>query len=125
MEIEQTTRDGIPVLVVAGRVQLTDADDFENAIRSLEEKSSQFIIDLSRATYICSMGLGALIASRRRLMRKGGEIRIVADSGDVLDVIRLTMIDKVILIENSIESAISSFLNRLKNFQNKSDTTDS
>ena len=117
MEIERTSKGGIPVISVRGRVQMTDTDSFEEVIRKTENDVPRFIIDLSDASYICSMALGVLIASRRRLMRKGGEIRIVVKSGDVLDVLRLTMIDKVILVEATIEKALASFLNHLRGIQ--------
>lgn len=108
MEITITQTDGVQVVCASGRIQMTDSDQFEKAIRQ-PDISTQFVLDLSNTTYMCSMALGALIACKRRIMRAGGEMRIVVLPGDVLDVLRLTMIDKVIQVEESVNQAIKSF----------------
>lgn len=109
METRITKNNNIKILKISGRIQMTDTDAFEGNIKQLHTKSeSQVVIDLSDAMYLCSTALGVLIAAKRRMMRKGGELILVVNKGDILDVLRLTMIDKLIHLEDSLDKAIKS-----------------
>ncbi|MBX7057036.1 MAG: STAS domain-containing protein [Leptospirales bacterium] len=94
------------MLTLAGKIQMGDTERLEKALDELvggEERS--FVIDLSGVAYICSSALGVLIAVKRRIARMNGEVRLIIRPGEVLDLFRLTMVDRVFPIHRSVEEA--------------------
>lgn len=110
LQLEHHTEEMLVILSAAGRIQMQDGDLFEQELARVGTHSiERFILDLSQSDFICSTALGAIIATKRRLMRQGIEMRLVVEQGPVLDVIRLTMIDRIVHIEPDLNAALSSF----------------
>jgi anti-sigma B factor antagonist len=60
------------VMTLGGELDLVSAPRLRNAITSLRGESiDEVIVDLSDLTYIDSVGIGLLVASRRRLDAEG------------------------------------------------------
>ena len=56
------------ILTLSGELDLVSAPRLRNAIASLRsEATDEVVVDLSALTYIDSVGIGLLVASRRRL----------------------------------------------------------
>ncbi|MCB1174146.1 MAG: STAS domain-containing protein [Leptospiraceae bacterium] len=110
IESDHIRDEQLVIMHASGRIQMQDGDLFEQELGSVDSKAaSRFVLDLAKCDFICSTALGAIIATKRRLMRQGIEMRLVVDRGDVLDVIRLTMIDRIVHVEPTVAAALESF----------------
>jgi anti-anti-sigma factor len=111
MELGAKTKQGKTVVLnLGGRIRMTDTENLENALADLiQGPERQFILDMSAVIYVCSSALGALIALKRQVLKLGGEIRLIVVPGDVLELLRLTMVDKVFPIHNALVDALKAF----------------
>jgi anti-sigma B factor antagonist len=69
----QTEQSGrCTIMTLTGELDLVSAPRLRNAITSLSGESlDEVVVDLSGLTYIDSVGIGLLVASRRRLDAEG------------------------------------------------------
>ena len=109
VKIKQDTQGDVGIVEVSGRIQIMDSDQMESVLlNATDMERPRIIIDLRNATFICSTGLGILIATKRRVTKRKGEMRVLADNGDVLDVLRMTMVDKLFQIQTDMDAAVRS-----------------
>lgn len=113
MELGKKFKQGqAVVLTLGGRIRMADTEALEQALQELIRSAGddrRFVLDLSNVSYICSSALGALIALKRQILKMDGEIRLVVAPGDVMDLLRLTMVDKVFPIHAGLTDAVSAF----------------
>ncbi len=69
---------------------------FKELVRAMLRPEHRFVdVDLSRATFIDSDGLGALISIHKRVSSRGGRARLVGASPRVRELLRLTRLEEV------------------------------
>jgi anti-sigma B factor antagonist len=79
------------VMTVSGELDLVSAPRLRNAISSLRgEESDELILDLTHLSYIDSVGIGLLVASRRRLDAEGRTFSIRNPAPQVLRLLEIT-----------------------------------
>lgn len=106
----KTTHGKTAVLTLAGRIRMADTEALENALTDLiGGPERQFVLDMSGVRYVCSSALGALIALKRQVLKLNGEIRLIVTPGEVLELLRLTMVDKVFPIHSEPSDALRAF----------------
>jgi anti-sigma B factor antagonist len=106
IKIDEREHQGIAVLVVSGRIALTECHgDLKNAVRGLIERGrKQIVLDLEAVPFVDSAGLGELVSSYASVKRLGGTLRLtnvnqrVADS---LESAQLTSILQLIELPRS------------------------
>ncbi len=107
---KKSTRGKAVVLTLSGKIQMGDTEELEQSFEKLlRSRENHIILDLSRVSYVCSSALGVLIATRRKIARQNGEIRLIISAGEVLDLFRLTMVDRVFPIHASVDEAEKAF----------------
>ncbi len=107
----KSARGNAVVLSLSGKIQMGDTEQLDMALDEIVRSGArQVIIDLSQVNYICSSALGVLIATKRRISRANGEVRLIIRPGEVLDLFRLTMVDRVFPIHASVDEAASAFV---------------
>ncbi|GAB1441597.1 anti-sigma factor antagonist BldG [Ignavibacteriales bacterium] len=72
----------------------------ENSVRKM-------VIDLSSVESCDSSGLSTLLVANRLIGSVSGSLRIVCPSKKILTLIKITQLDKVLKLSNSIEEAMS------------------
>jgi anti-sigma B factor antagonist len=85
--------NGVQVLVVEGELDISSSQDFEAALKPLEEGASTVVIDLRGLDFMDSTGLRAILRSDSRLRSTGKRLALVPGSGPVRRVFRLTGLD--------------------------------
>ena len=72
-------KDGVLVVSLAGRLDITNSEDFENAVlKSLEKKKTPVIVRFQDVSYMSSSGVRALLSIYHAL-RKHGKDLIIAE----------------------------------------------
>lgn len=76
------------------------------------EVVKNFIIDLSEVETCDSSGLSALIVANRIVSSSGGKIFITTPSEKVMQLIRITQLDRVLPVRISVDEAINELINK-------------
>ena len=99
--------DSAHVIAVSGEVDLFTAPEFKQRVTApITAGIDHVIVDLTRATFIDSSSLGALIGAHRRLQQRGGWLAIVSDTEAINKTFRITGLDAVFTIVNSVQTAL-------------------
>ncbi|PJA97903.1 MAG: anti-sigma factor antagonist [Ignavibacteriales bacterium CG_4_9_14_3_um_filter_30_11] len=71
------------------------------------EGAQKFIIDLSQVESCDSSGLSSILVANRILNSSGGEMRLAAPSEKVYSLIKITQLERVLRVCNTLEDAIT------------------
>ncbi len=110
MTITRDDRDGCPVLVVHGEVDLsTGSRLMEAGSTALQEAPGRpVVLDLSAVDFLSSSGLGLLVALDEEARRSGAPLRIVATgTRSVMHPIRTMALDDVLSLFATIDEAVA------------------
>lgn len=108
--IRKTEEGQVQILEVSGSLQHVDTPGFEEALEKIMQDGARFIVlDFTGLRYICSSALGVMIASKRKIRRREGDIRLVVQDGDVARVFRITLLDRVFQFHETKQAAVSAF----------------
>lgn len=106
LQIDVTDRDGYTVLTPRGEIDYATGPQLKEAITdALVAGRVHLVIDMLGVEFIESTGLGALIGGRRRARALDGSLVLVCAESSVLKVLRVTGLDKVFEIHDSVEAA--------------------
>lgn len=70
--------------------------------------SPVLVIDLLKVAFMDSTGLGALVAARRQARLRGAELRLVCQRGAAYRVIRITKLDQVLSVFDTLDEALAA-----------------
>ena len=91
--------EAAPVICAEGEVDLGSVDALRRAAaEAVKSKPEVLTFDLRRVTYMDSMGLGVLVASRRQLGNRSGSVVVVTQQPAVLHSLMLTGLDRVLQV---------------------------
>ena len=66
------------------------------------------IVDLSDVQYCDSAGLSALLLAQRQMSVNGGDVRLVGLNPDVLALLRVTQLDRVFAVFDTVDAALDA-----------------
>ena len=64
------------------------------------------VIDLSELNFICSLGLGSIVAAYLRARKLGMPTRLVGPRPEVMDVLALTKLDTLMPVYGTVGDAV-------------------
>ncbi|MFZ5518516.1 MAG: STAS domain-containing protein [Candidatus Zhuqueibacterota bacterium] len=87
-----------------------ESEQFRNTLyTSIEDDVVNFVVDMAKATWMNSSGLGMLISGLTTARSSGGDLRLVNLSERIRRPLEITKLETVFLTYNSIEEAVNSF----------------
>ena len=104
-----TNYHGSIFLVTAdmNRIDAAITIQFKDDMRvKIDETAHQFVLDLTRVSFIASSGLGAIVASMKQL-GVDKKLDLAGLSETVAKVFRLTRMDMVFTIHETVEEAVA------------------
>jgi anti-sigma B factor antagonist len=110
MELSLSTRTVADhrVLEVSGEIDVYTAPQLrERLIALVEDGARQVVVDLSRVEFLDSTGLGVLVGALKRLRGVNGDLSLVCAQERLLKIFRITGLDRVFTIRDSVEAATS------------------
>jgi anti-sigma B factor antagonist len=109
MRIEQESRSGVTILsVMDPRIDARVAPEFKRMMREVLDGGMSIIaLDLSRVEFVDSSGLGAIV-TLFRLIGRNGDLCISGAREAVLDLFRLTRMDKVFRLFPNTTAAVEA-----------------
>jgi anti-sigma B factor antagonist len=107
--VESHDRDGWTVVEARGEIDLYTAPKMKEHLTGLvEQDRARIVVDLGGVDFLDSTGLGVLIGSLKRCREREGDLALAAPSETVLKVLRITGLDKVFPIHDTVEEATSA-----------------
>jgi len=99
--------DGYAVVTVVGEVDVTTGFRLRDPLHELvDRKLWHHVVDLRGVTFLDSTGLGILVGDHRRLRDRDGSLQVVCAPGLVSRVFRLTGVDRIVPVRQSVEDAV-------------------
>lgn len=77
----------------------------ERAVEAVDAGARDLVVDLRKVEFLDSTGLGALVAVLKRVRGREGTLRLVCSRDDILKIFRITGLDKVLPIHDSLDEA--------------------
>ena len=107
--VDVTDHGHYAVVTVAGEIDIMTGSDLRAPLHDLIGRGIiHHVIDLRAVTFLDSTGLGILVGERKRLQDRGGTVRIVCGPGLVGKVVRLTAVDQLVEVHESVASAVAA-----------------
>ena len=109
MELTTERHDGVLSARIVGRVDSTNAREFEEAIRTvIEDGDRAVILDFEKLVYISSAGLRAVLMTAKNLWKQDSTFALCSLSEVVREVFQVSGFDKIITIHPTREEALAS-----------------
>lgn len=107
LQIDVTRRDGFTIISPQGEIDFATGPQLKDAITELLVSGEvNLVVDLLKVDFIESTGLGALIGGRRRAHALQGSLVLVCTEDQMLKIFRITGLDKVFRIHDTVEAAV-------------------
>jgi anti-anti-sigma factor len=91
-----------------GRLDASNAQAAEREVLALFEAAGpSVVLDVSRLDYLSSAGLSVLLVATKTARAKGGRAVLVGAKPMVLDIFRMSGLDKIIPMADDLDSALS------------------
>ena len=109
LQIDVTRVAGHTVVSPQGEIDFATGPQLKDAITELLVAGEvHLVIDLLAVDFIESTGLGALIGGRRRAYALKGSLSLVCTEQQMLKIFRITGLDKVFTIHDTVDEAVSA-----------------
>jgi len=85
-------------------------DDLGVVLAELFDRGQRrILLDLRHVTFIDSAGLGELVASKKRALERGGDIKLLQPAKRVRELLVMTLLTRIFEIHEDEATAVSSF----------------
>ncbi|HEV2087482.1 MAG TPA: STAS domain-containing protein [Cryptosporangiaceae bacterium] len=106
LSVAVAERDRYALVTVAGEVDVTTGTQLREPLHKLAgQRRHHHVVDLREVTFLDSTGLGILVFHHKQMRERGGSLRVVCAPGLVARVFRLTGVDRVVPVTESVEAA--------------------
>ena len=109
LTVSGETSSGVLVASVAGRVDGSNAQEFQSAIETLlGDGATALVMDLENLAYISSAGLRVILLISRQRQGRSGKFGVCGLTGAISEVFALSGFDKIIPIHAGRADALSA-----------------
>ena len=103
-----STKEGRAVVVsLKGRMDAVSAPELEEFMAG-QDMSGNFVLDLSGLEYVSSAGLRTLLMTGKQIKAASGALALAGLNGIVKEVFELSGFQKLFVVKDSVEDAIST-----------------
>jgi len=102
-------RDGRTALfALSGSLDIATSPTLRAALMDAADRNEhEIVVDLTHLEFLDSTGLGALIGSHKRAAEHSGSVRLVAQEGQILRLLRITGLLDVFAVYPNVDAALS------------------
>jgi len=103
-----TLKDGaVQLFALGGSLDIATSPSLRAALlEAANGDKHEIIVDLTHLEFLDSTGLGALIGAHKRASENHGSVRLVAQEGQILRLLRITGLLDVFGVYPSVEAAL-------------------
>ena len=107
MEISTETRNGTLIAKAEGRIDGSNARDFESAVQSaVRDCEGPVIIDCENLSYISSAGLRAILLIAKTLGKRNIKFALCSLSAPIAEIFQISGFDQIISTHPSLDKAL-------------------
>lgn len=107
-QIDIEHRGNAAVVTLAGSIHMNVCDRLQSELLTLIDRpTARLVLDLSKLKFICSLGLGALVAAHVRSRRNEGAVRLVSPDPSIRALLEVTKLVKIFPPYDSIDLALT------------------
>ena len=108
MELQVETHNGTLITKAEGRIDGTNAGEFEDAMQAaLSESKDAVVLDCEDLSYISSAGLRAVLRIAKDLQKRAVKFALCSLTGPIQEVFQISGFDKIITIHASRTAALA------------------
>lgn len=74
----------------------------------LDKGSRSFVLDMSKASFLNSMNIAAIIAVRNRVVAVGGRIEVANLADNIKAVFRILRLERLFVLDRALDAAINA-----------------
>jgi anti-sigma B factor antagonist len=94
------------VMRVTGEVDVVSASTLRRELAlHMGSRQADLVVDLTAVTFMDSTGLSVLVRAARQLHERGGRLELVVDRARVVDLLRLTAVQRFVFVHRTVEDA--------------------
>lgn len=109
LQIEISEEEDVIVVVLAGSAGMEEADRLRGRLLQVADRKPRvLVIDMSTLRFICSVGLGGMVASCLRCWRHHGVVRLVRPKPEIHNMLVKTKLTAMFEIYDSREKAVTA-----------------
>lgn len=109
IRLETQVRDsgGIPVIDVAGEIDLYTAPQFKRALTdTVDDGHCRILVNMKQVSYMDSSGFGTLLGVTKRVRPGGGSVNLIGCNDAIHRMLHITRLSTVFGLYDDEESAI-------------------
>ncbi len=107
LEIAVRRKAETAVVRISGSASMDVCDRIRDELIPLAEGDVRLIVlDLADLDFICSEGLGAIVAAYLKSVNRGGSVRLAQPSKAARELLTITKLDKLFHVFASVEEAL-------------------
>jgi anti-sigma B factor antagonist len=99
--------DGVTRVILNGRLDIQGAEKIDLPFSTLSSHR-KVIVDLSKVTFLASMGIRTIVLTARSVKSKGGAMVLLDPTADVENVLLVSGIDTLIPVVHGMDAAIAA-----------------
>ena len=99
---------GVVIAVVTGEIDISTVAQLRERLYELADNGGTLIVDLDRVMFIDSSGLGALIATARRVAERGGALYAVCSQPQPRRLLWMTGVNRRIPLAATVDEVLMS-----------------
>jgi anti-sigma B factor antagonist len=99
MTVNKVNNGGTLTAAISGRVDTTTAPVLEAELKGSFEGCEALVLDFAKVEYISSAGLRVLLSSQKTMTKKGGTMKLVNVSDDIMEIFEVTGFTDILTIE--------------------------
>jgi anti-sigma B factor antagonist len=107
VSITTSTVGAVQVVAVGGEIDVHTAPQVDEALEAVAGPGVAIVADLSKVEFIDSTGLSVLVRALARSRDEDGSLAVVAPTERVTKVLRLTGLDAVLAVYDSVDAAVA------------------
>ena len=120
MDINVTeAADGVAHVVLDGRFDIGGAQTADPIFSALAVSSKALVVDLTKVSFIASLGVRTLMVSAKTLIQRGADMAVCGANENVEKVLRSTGFDEIVPLYPDAASAAAWLTSRLQAFASK------
>ena len=106
LDIEVRNERDVVIAAIAGEIDVSTVAQFRERLLELADNGGTLVVDLNRVAFIDSSGLGALVATARRVAEHGGGLYAVCAQPQPRRLLWMTGVDKRIPLAATLAGAL-------------------
>ena len=110
---------GVTQIALDGRFDIAGAQQVDGRFAEVAEQAKILVVDLSKVSFLASLGVRTLMVTARTMIRRGQYIAVAGASESVEKVLRLTGFDELVGLYSDDAAAAQSLLARAREFDSR------